>query len=50
MASRFRKKVKPADHVTGWREKRELGFMHERRRAIEDREYATKYVAARTYA
>ena len=50
MASRFKKKTKPADRVTGWQERRELAFTHERRRAIVDREYAAKYVAARMYA
>ena len=49
MATRFNKKTKPADR-TGWRERRELAFTHERRRAIVDREYATKYAAARMYA
>lgn len=48
MASR-NKKVKPADRITGWRERRELAFMRGRRRAIEDREFAAKY-ASRMYA
>ena len=50
MASRFKKKTKPADRVTGWLERRELAFTEGRRRAITDREFAAKYVAARMYA
>ena len=48
--SRSNKKIKPADRVVGWRERRELAFMHGRRRAITDREFAAKYAAARMYA
>jgi len=43
------KKTKPADRVTGWRERRMLAIMKEHRRAVEDRQYAARY-ASRMYA
>lgn len=49
MARQQFKKVKPADRVAGWRERRMLALMGERRRATEDRQYASQYVA-RMYA
>ena len=48
MAQQF-KKFKPAEHRTGWREKRQNAFIRERRRATEDKIFAARY-AARVYA